>query len=163
MTEAAETPARVRMKDVQGMPGTAGGLVLRLFQFFFAVAALCVMATTSDFTSVTAFCYLVAAVTLQSLWSLCLAFVDVYALLVKRCLRNRQVTCLFAIGDGITATLTFAAACSSAGITVLIGNDLNICSENHCASFETATAMAFISWFTVSPSFLLNFWSLASR
>lgn len=163
MTEAAENPPRVRMKDVQGMPGTPGGLVLRLLQFFFAVAALCVMATTNDFTSVTAFCYLVAAVILQSLWSLSLAFVDVYALLVKRCLRNPRVTCLFAIGDGITSTLTFAAACSSAGITVLIGNDLNICAENHCASFETATAMAFISWFTVSPSFLLNFWSLASR
>lgn len=163
MTEAAENPPRVRMEDVQGMPGTTGGLLLRLLQFFFAVVALCVMATTNDFASVTAFCYLVAAVILQSLWSLSLAFIDIYALLVKRCLRNPQLTCLFAIGDGITATLTFAAACSSAGITVLIGNDLNICAENHCASFETATAMAFISWFTVSPSFLLNFWSLASR
>ena len=63
----------------------------------------------------------------------------------------------------ITATLTFAAACASSGITVLIGNDLNICSQNHCTSFETATAMAFISWFAVCPSFLMNFWSLACR
>ncbi|MBA0809589.1 hypothetical protein Gohar_025230 [Gossypium harknessii] len=63
----------------------------------------------------------------------------------------------------ITSTLTFAAASASAGITVLIDNDLDKCSVNHCTKFETATAMAFISWFVMSPSFLLNFWSLASH
>ncbi|URD73913.1 hypothetical protein MUK42_08429 [Musa troglodytarum] len=163
LTDAAENPPRVRMKDIQGMPGTPGGLALRLFQFAFAVAALGVMVSTSDFASVTAFCYLVAAVIVQCLWSISLAFLDIYALLVKRSLRNSRALCMFTIGDGITSTLTFAAACASAGITVLIGNDLNVCSQNHCTSFETATAMAFISWFAVSPSFLLNFWSLASR
>ncbi|CAL9071551.1 unnamed protein product [Musa textilis] len=163
LTDAAENPPRVRMKDIQGMPGTPGGLALRLFQFTFAVAALGVMVSTSDFASVTAFCYLVAAVIVQCLWSISLAFLDIYALLVKRSLRNSRALCMFTIGDGITSTLTFAAACASAGITVLIGNDLNVCSQNHCTSFETATAMAFISWFAVSPSFLLNFWSLASR
>ncbi|KAJ8497617.1 hypothetical protein OPV22_008169 [Ensete ventricosum] len=163
LTDAAENPPRVRMKDIQGMPGTPGGLALRFFQFAFAVAALGVMVSTSDFASVTAFCYLVAAVILQCLWSISLAFLDIYALLVQRSLRNTRALCMFTIGDGITSTLTFAAACASAGITVLIGNDLNVCSQNHCTSFETATAMAFISWFAVSPSFLLNFWSLASR
>lgn len=63
----------------------------------------------------------------------------------------------------VTSTLTFAAACASAGITVLIGNDLGVCSQNHCLEFETATAMAFLSWFCALPSFLLSFWSLASR
>ncbi|XP_068663398.1 CASP-like protein 5A2 [Aristolochia californica] len=164
LTDGAVNDApRVRMKDIQGMPGTPGGLALRFFQFVFAVASLCVMASTSDFASVTAFCYLVAAVILQSFWSLTLAMVDIYALLVKRCLRNCRIVSLFTIGDGITSTLTFAAACASAGITVLIGNDLGECAQNHCTKFETATAMAFISWFAVSPSFLLNFWSLASR
>lgn len=52
--EGANAP-RARMKDIQGMPATLGGLVLRLCQFFFAAAALCIMATTSDFPSVTAF------------------------------------------------------------------------------------------------------------
>ncbi|THU44180.1 hypothetical protein C4D60_Mb02t04690 [Musa balbisiana] len=163
LADAAENPLGVRMKDVQGMPGTPGGLALRLVQFAFAVAALGVMTSTSDFPSVTAFCSLVAAAILQSLWSISLAFLDVYALLVRRCLRNRRALCWFTIGDGITATLTFATACASAGITVLIGNDLNLCSENHCTSFETAAAMAFIGWFAVSPSFLLNLWSLACR
>ncbi|KAL5990641.1 hypothetical protein ACLOJK_011544 [Asimina triloba] len=54
-TDVAHDPRRVRMKDIQGMPGTVGGLALRFFQFAFAVGALCVMASTSDFPSVTAF------------------------------------------------------------------------------------------------------------
>ncbi|KAB5561710.1 hypothetical protein DKX38_006667 [Salix brachista] len=151
------------MKDIQGMPGTKGGLALRLSQFIFAVAALSVMASTSDFASVTAFTYLVVATSLQCLWSLCLAIVDIYALLVMRSLQNYRIVISFAVGDGIASTFTFAAACASAGITVLIDNDLNSCDDNHCLQFETATAMAFISCFSALTSFLLNFWSLASR
>ncbi|KAK1266302.1 CASP-like protein [Acorus gramineus] len=177
-TDGPNNLQRVRMKDTQGMPGTPGGLALRFFQFAFAAVSLSVMASTPDFQSVTAFwyrwtledmfwhlfsSYLVAAVGLQSLWSLSLAVVDIYALLVRRCLRNRQAVCLFTIGDGVTSTLTFAAACACAGITVLIGNDIGSCGQNPCARFEISTAMAFMSWFAVSPSFLLNFWSLASR
>ncbi|KAA3456646.1 CASP-like protein 5A2 [Gossypium australe] len=154
---------RVRMKDVQGMPGTLGRLVLRICQFAFAVVGLCVMATISDFPSVTAFCYLVAATGLQSLWSLSFAIIDIYALLVRRSLQNSRVVTLFTIGDGITSTLTFAAACASAGITVLIDNNLDSCTQNNCTQFETSTAMAFVCWFTALPLFLLNFWSLASR
>ncbi|KAI4322269.1 hypothetical protein L6164_021980 [Bauhinia variegata] len=161
-TEAANAP-RVRMNDIHGMPGTPCGLAFRISQFIFAAAALSLMASASDFPSVTAFCYLVAAASLQTLWSFSLAIVDIYALLVRRSLQNYQVVSLFTIGDGITSTLTFAAACASAGITVLIDNDLGRCSENHCVQFETATGMAFICWFTTLPSFLLNFWSLASR
>ncbi|KAK2980558.1 hypothetical protein RJ640_006051 [Escallonia rubra] len=163
LTAGGANAPRARMKEIQGMPGTIGGLVLRLSQFAFAAVALSVMASTSDFPSVTAFRYLVAASSLQSLWSLSLAILDIYALLVGRCFQNYRVVCSFAVGDGVTSTLTLAAACASAGITVLIGNDLGSCSQNHCIEFETATAMAFLSWFTALPSFLLNFWSLASR
>ncbi|KAL8526059.1 hypothetical protein ACS0TY_015321 [Phlomoides rotata] len=99
LTEAA--PARVRMKDVQGMAGTTGALFLRLCQFVFAAVSLCVMATTSDFPSVTAFRYLVAAVGLQTIWSLSLALTDVYALLVRRSFRNIGAVSFFAIGDGV--------------------------------------------------------------
>ncbi|OWM68899.1 CASP-like protein 5A2 [Punica granatum] len=161
-TEGANEP-RARMKDIQGMPATLGGLALRLCQFLFAAASLCVMATTSDFPSVTAFCYLVAAAGLQSTWSFSLALTDIYAILVRRSLQNQRVLMLFTIGDGVTSTLMFAAACASAGITVLIDNDLGSCSQNHCVQFETATAMAFISWFVALPSFFFNFWFLASR
>ncbi|OIW08561.1 hypothetical protein TanjilG_03237 [Lupinus angustifolius] len=153
---------RVRMKDIQGMPGTVGGLSLRVSQFIFAAAAISIMVSTNDFPSVTAFRYLVAAAGLQTLWSFLSAIIDIYALLVRRSLQNSRVVRLFAIGDGVTSTLTFAAACASAGITVLIDNDLESCGQNHCVQFETATGMAFLCWFTTLPSFLLNFWSLAS-
>ena len=53
-TDGANAPM-VRMKDMEGMPGTRGGLALRFSQFLCAAAALVVMATTSDFPSVTAF------------------------------------------------------------------------------------------------------------
>lgn len=131
-----------------------------------AVNGLCICFSLYGFNyfhSVHCISYLVAAVGLQSLWSLSLASVDIYCLSVRRRLGKCRVVSVFAIGDGITSTLTFAAACSSAGITVLIGNDLNKCALNHCTRFETATAMAFLSWFMVSPSFLMNFWSLASK
>ncbi|GMH07114.1 hypothetical protein Nepgr_008954 [Nepenthes gracilis] len=155
-------PPRVRIKDIQGMPGTPGGLTLRLCQSACAILALWVMATTSDFPSVTAFCYLVAAASLQVIWSLLAAVADIYALLVKRSFRNCRALSLFTAGDGIFSTLTFAAASAAAGITVLIDNDLGVCSQNHCVDFETATGMAFMAWFASLPSFLLNFWSLAS-
>ncbi|CAH8361750.1 unnamed protein product [Eruca vesicaria subsp. sativa] len=143
-----------RMKDVQGMPGTTGGLILRLSQFVSALISVSVMITTSDYRFATAFCCLVLAVSLQSLWSLTLFIIDAYALLVKRSLRNLLIVQCFTVGDGVTAS-------ASAGITVLI-NDLDRCDVNQCTRFETAVAMAFISWFAVSPSFILNFWSLAS-
>ncbi|KAK4377558.1 hypothetical protein RND71_003854 [Anisodus tanguticus] len=154
---------RIMMKDLQGMPGTLGSLILCLCQLVFAVISVCVMVTTSDFPTLVCFSYLVAAVGLQIIWSLVLAIADLYAILVKRSYRNAAVVSLFAIGDGITSTLTFAAACASAGITVLISNDLDKCKVNHCTRFMSATAMAFLSWFAASPSFFMNFWSLASR
>jgi hypothetical protein len=58
VTDAANNAIpRGRMKDIQGTPGTPGGLALRVSQFAFALVALCVMATTNDFPSVTAFRY----------------------------------------------------------------------------------------------------------
>ncbi|KAC9170975.1 hypothetical protein E3N88_46269 [Mikania micrantha] len=131
-----------RMKDVQGMPGTPAGLALRVFQSGFAAVAVAVMTATNDFPSVTAFRYLVAALSLQCLWGVT-AIVDLYALL-------------------ITSTLTFAAACASAGITVLIHSDFNDCAQNHCARFETSMLWLLLAGFG-SPSFFLCFWSLASR
>lgn len=159
-TEAAP---RAMMKHVQGMPGTGGGLGLRLCQLAFAAISLSVMLPTSDFPSVSAFCFLVAAVGLQSLWSLLLAVIDAYALLVRRSFQSYGIVSLFTFGDGVTSTLTFSAACASAGITVFIGDGINTCAVNHCARFESATAMAFLCWFVAAPSFFFNFWSLASR
>lgn len=55
MTDHAIAIPRHTLKDTQGMPGTLGGFLLRFLQFSFAVVSLSVMATTSDFPSVTAF------------------------------------------------------------------------------------------------------------
>lgn len=159
----AHPPPRLRMKDYQGMPGTLGALALRFGQVGFSVLAFTIMVSTTDFAQVTAFCYLVAATVLQCLWSLILAAVDMYALLVQRNLHNSSLISFFAVGDGVTSTLTFAAACATAGITVLIDNDLNQCDANQCGKYEAAAAMAFISWIMGAPSFLLTFWLLATR
>ncbi|KAJ0681138.1 putative casparian strip membrane protein [Helianthus annuus] len=102
--------------------------------------------------------YLVAAVRLQSLWSLSLAMIDVYALCVKRSVRNTSLITMYTIGCGITSTITFAAACACVGITV-ISNDLNRCDINHCKKFMSATSMAFICWFPISQ-YLANKWLL---
>jgi hypothetical protein len=63
----------------------------------------------------------------------------------------------------VISTITFAGACATAGITVLIDNDLNQCGPNHCRKYEVAAAMAFMSWIMAAPSFLLAFWLLATR
>ncbi|WVZ55924.1 hypothetical protein U9M48_006523 [Paspalum notatum var. saurae] len=99
-------PPWVLMKDLPGMPGTPGSLSLRVTQLLFAAMSLAIMSSTVDFASITAFCYLVAGAILQCVWSLFVAIVDLYAILVKRCLRNRRAVALFAIGDGVRKTLS---------------------------------------------------------
>jgi len=160
--EGAGPPAN-RMKDLIGSAGTVGGLLLRFFQFTFAFISFCVMVTVPGFSSVTAFCYLVAAMVFQCMWSLAIGLLDAYALLTGRRLQNSLLVSLFVVGDWVTSTMTFAAACSAAGITVLIDNDLHECGPNHCSRFEAAVAMAFLGWITISLSFFFSFWVLASR
>lgn len=158
----AQPAPEVQMKDLPGMPGTPGGLGLRVLQLLFAAISLATMSSTTDFASVSAFSYLIATAILQCLWSLSVAIVDIYALLVKRCLRNRWAVALFAIGDGITWAGSFSGACFAAGVTTLIDTDLDMCYENHCASFQTAVAMEFMCCFSLLPSFCLNYYSVAS-
>ncbi|KAM0876426.1 hypothetical protein ACQ4PT_036192 [Festuca glaucescens] len=155
-------PIGVRMKNPQGSPGTLGGIGFRVAQASFAATSLATMASTRVFPSVSAFRYLIAAATLQCLWSLTIASVEIYAFLVKRSFRNLEAACLFSVGDGITGSLTFSAACAAAGVTVLIGSDVEMCAGNPCALFMTAVAMAFLSWFALAPSFLFNFGFMAS-
>ncbi|XBJ20520.1 hypothetical protein VPH35_011334 [Triticum aestivum] len=150
-------PPGVLMVDLLGAPGTRWGLGTRLAQAVFAAAAVASMASTDDFRVVTAFSLLIAAASLQCLWSLALGAVDIYALLVKRAFRSPRATTMYSIGDWVSpGAPTFAAASGSAGITILLNDDLMMCSENHCPSFMAATAMAFFSWFAIAPSCLFN-------
>ncbi|KAL5673365.1 hypothetical protein ACJX0J_017671, partial [Zea mays] len=87
------------MTEVAGRPGTSGGLALRAGQFVFAAASICAMASAPGFTNYTAFCYLVASMGLQALWSLGLGCLDYYALTLRRDLQQALLMSLFVVGD----------------------------------------------------------------
>ncbi|EOY07423.1 hypothetical protein QUC31_011354 [Theobroma cacao] len=153
------------MKELIGSPGTVSGLTLRIAQCAFAAASIGVMVSTSDFSTYTAFCYLIASMGLQLLWSFGLACLDVYALRRKRDLQNPVLVSLFVVGDWVTAMLSLAAACSSAGVIVLYARDLDFCrAQAHlpCRRYEISIILAFITWVLIAMSSHVMFWILAS-
>ncbi|KAG6476291.1 CASP-like protein 5B3 [Zingiber officinale] len=153
------------MKVVVGSPGTWSGLLLRTGQCAFAGASIAVMLSAYGFSNYTAFCYLIASMGLQTLWSFGLLCLDVFALKSKRDLHNPLLISLFVVGDWVTATLSLAAACSSAGVLVLFMRDVGFCRKYpqlSCGRFETSISMAFVTWFLVAKSSLAMFWILAS-
>lgn len=78
--------------------------LLYLYHMHLSFFSLCLFkccSVTESFHNVLHVSYLVAAAGLQSLWSLTLAIVDIYALLVGRSLQNYRVVSLFAVGDGV--------------------------------------------------------------
>ncbi|KAI5649495.1 hypothetical protein M9H77_35500 [Catharanthus roseus] len=151
------------MKDFAGTPGTLTGLFLRMAQCCFAAGSIASMVTTKTFFSITAFCYLIASMGLQLVWSFGLASLDAYALVRKKILHNPVLVSLFVVGDWVTATLSLAAAASSAGVTVLYFGDLGGCSfGEECTKFQMAVALAFLSWITIAISSLIMFWLLAA-
>ncbi|KAL3521137.1 hypothetical protein ACH5RR_019286 [Cinchona calisaya] len=153
------------MKDLFGSPGKVSGLILRMGQCFFAAASLGVMASAPGFSTATAFCYLIASMGLQLLWSFGLACFDVHALRLKRDLHNHVFVSLFVVGDWVTATLSLAAACSSAGVIILLIKDTNFCkmeSKLSCDMFQISVGLAFVSWFLLAISSYVMFWLAAS-
>ncbi|PSR97954.1 CASP-like protein [Actinidia chinensis var. chinensis] len=151
------------MKDFAGTPGTVTGLVLRVSQCLFAAASIASMATTNNFFNITAFCYLIASMGLQVLWSFGLAFLDAYALAKKKVLHNHVLVSLFVVGDWVTATLSLAAASASAGITMLYFSDLGSCQLGvECQKYQISIVFAFLSWITIAISSLIMFWLLAA-
>ncbi|KAL5195693.1 CASP-like protein 5B3 [Glycine soja] len=169
------------MKDFPGTPGTGLGLALRISQFVFAAGSIASMATTPSFFNFTAFCYLIASMGLLVIWSFVLALLDAYALVKKKVLHNAVLVSLFVVGDWVslclnlysyylldhcpqvTATLSLAAASSSAGITVLYFNDLGHCHfGEECQKYQISVALAFLSWFPISISSLIMLWLLAA-
>lgn len=151
------------MKDFPGTPGTFTGLVLRISQCIFAVGSIASMATTTSFFNFTAFCYLIASMGLQVIWSFVLAVLDAYALVRKKVLHNPVLVSLFVVGDWVTATLSLAAASASAGITVLYFGDLGSCKlGEECQKYQMSVALAYMSWVTVAISSLIMLWLLAA-
>ncbi|KAK4436594.1 CASP-like protein 5B2 [Sesamum alatum] len=155
------------MKELFGSPGRKSGLILRIGQCVFAAASIGVMASASGFSTSTAFCYLIASMGLQVLWSLGLACLDIHALRLNKDIYNHIVVSLFVVGDWVTATLSLAAASSSAGVMLLFTKDTNLCSLDlqtrfSCRMFQISIAFAFASWFLLAVSSYIMFWLVAS-
>ncbi|XP_061964658.1 CASP-like protein 5B2 isoform X1 [Populus nigra] len=181
------------MKEIIGGPGTVSGLLLRIGQCVFAAASISIMTSAIGFSSYTSFCYLIASMGLQLLWSFGLACLDIYALRRKKDLQNPVLVSLFVVGDWaklkrglkiccpstdiaklllfilfrsmVTAMLSLAAACSSAGVVVLYARDMNFCKihpDLPCSRYEISILLAFITWLQVSISSHVMFWILAS-
>ncbi|KAB2010941.1 hypothetical protein ERO13_D10G235500v2 [Gossypium hirsutum] len=147
-----------------GSPGKLSGLLLRIGQCFSAAASIGFMVSAHGFFNSTAFCYLIASMGIQVLWSFGLACLDFHALRSKTNLHNPVLVSLFVIGDWVTATLSLAAACSSAGVTVLYSRDLGYCRSPQipCSHFKASILFAFISWFLLAVSSHVTFWLLAA-
>ncbi|TVU10969.1 hypothetical protein EJB05_44526, partial [Eragrostis curvula] len=165
------------MKDVVGSPGTWSGLALRVSQCVAAGASMAAMATAYGFSNYTAFCYLIASMGLQLLWSFGLACLDIYSLKTKRDLHNPVLVSLFVVGDWIiglatpkdakvvTAILSFAAASASAGVTILFERDVHFCRmypQLSCGRYELSVILAFITWSFIATSAVSMFWLLPS-
>ncbi|CAN1279471.1 CASP-like protein 5B3 [Linum perenne] len=150
------------MRDFAGTPGTLTALFLRISQCVFAAASITAISTTSSFFNFTAFCYLIASMGLQVIWSFGLALLDAYALLRGKILHNSLLVSLFAVGDWVTATLSLAAASASAGITILLFHDLGHCGLlGECQKYQMAVALAFLSWITIATSSIIMLWLMA--
>ena len=65
----------------------------------------------------------------------------------------------------VVATLSLAAASSSAGVAILYSRDLNYCRSPlriSCSKIEISVAFAFVSWFLLAISSLVTFWLLGT-
>ncbi|CAH9127905.1 unnamed protein product [Cuscuta epithymum] len=156
-------PGRVRMNRVQGMPATLAGLVLRVYQFAFSAIAAFLICYTAGFPSAVSFRFLLIAVVVHGLWSLLLAIVDAYGLLMIRTFRNVRFVYTIVLIDAVISSGTFAAACSCSSVTALMIMDPKKCDVHHCKTFIVAAVLAFFGWLFSLPCFFINFWSLASR
>ncbi|PWA88182.1 hypothetical protein CTI12_AA123530 [Artemisia annua] len=147
------------------VPKPVSGLVLRMGQCLFAAASIAVMSSASGFATSTAFCYLIAAMGLQVLWSFGLACLDIHALRLNKDLHNHIFLSLLVVGDWVTAILSLAAASSSAGVMVVFIKDTNICRVQptlSCNTFQISIALAFVAWFLLAVSSYVMFWLLAT-
>ncbi|XP_021896726.1 CASP-like protein 5C3 [Carica papaya] len=154
------------MDEVPGSVGTSASFSLRLGQTVFASASLLFMSLGVQFYSYTAFCYLVTIMGLVIPWSLTLALVDGYSIIVKCPVRQRSILLIIVIGDWVLSTLTLAAACSSASVVNLLlhtdHTDASYCPPTFCSRYQLSAAMAFLTWFLSMASSLFNLWLLPS-
>ncbi|KAF5448751.1 hypothetical protein F2P56_029256 [Juglans regia] len=151
------------MDEVPGSLGTSASFSLRLGQTLFASASLLFMSLGVDFYSYTAFCYLVTIMSLVIPWSLTLALVDGYSVLVKCPVRQPGILLIIVFGDWVLSILTLAAACSTVSVVdLLLHFNGSYCPPKLCSRYQISAAMAFLSWFMSLASALFNLWLLPS-
>ncbi|KAJ0010849.1 CASP-like protein 5C1 [Pistacia vera] len=148
---------------VPGSVGTSASFSLRLGQAIFSSASLLFMSLGVEFYSYTAFCYLVTIMGLVIPWSVTLAIVDGYSVLVKCPIRQPGILLIIVLGDWVLSILTLAAACSTASVVdLLLHADGAYCPTKFCSRYQISAAMAFLTWFLSSASSLFNLWLLPS-
>ncbi|KAI3462792.1 hypothetical protein Pfo_019455 [Paulownia fortunei] len=151
------------MEELPGALGTSGSLALRLGQAIFAVASLLFMCLGIEFYSYTTFCFLVTIMGLVIPWSLTLALVDVLSVYVNRPVLPPGILSIVVVGDWVLSFLSLAASCSAASVTdFLLASGDSFCSGKLCTRYQLAAAMAFLSWFVLLTSSLINLWLLTS-
>uniref|UniRef100_A0A453GJ62 CASP-like protein n=1 Tax=Aegilops tauschii subsp. strangulata TaxID=200361 RepID=A0A453GJ62_AEGTS len=96
---------RQGMKRVAGSPGTWSGMALRLSQCVFAAASTFAMVSGFGYSNYSAFFYLIAALILQLMWSLRLAYKDIFALRNKKDLHTRDNLLFIVIVDWVSRSL----------------------------------------------------------
>ncbi|KAL6600596.1 hypothetical protein ACP70R_045396 [Stipagrostis hirtigluma subsp. patula] len=115
------------MKDVAGSPGTWGGLALRVSQCVCTAASLVAITTAQGNDSFSAFIFLGISMELQLLWSFCLACLDIHSLRTNMDLRDPALIGALVVKDWIMGINSLAAACASAGLTILLDRDAQVC------------------------------------
>uniref|UniRef100_A0A453GJB3 CASP-like protein n=2 Tax=Aegilops tauschii subsp. strangulata TaxID=200361 RepID=A0A453GJB3_AEGTS len=102
---SAASRAEQGMKRVVGSPGTWSGMALRLSQCVFAAASTFAMVSGFGYSNYSAFFYLIAALILQLMWSLRLAYKDIFALRNKKDLHTRDNLLFIVIVDWVSRSL----------------------------------------------------------
>lgn len=151
------------MDELPGTLGTSASLALRLGQSIFSVASLLFMCLDVPFYSFTSFCYLVTVMGLVMAWSLTLAMVDAFSILIKLPSRQAGIVSLVVLGDWVLSFLSLAASCSTASSAdYLIQSRSSFCKGNLCTRYQLSAAMALLAWFLTFASSLFNLWLLPS-
>ncbi|KAL1188883.1 CASP-like protein 5C1 [Cardamine amara subsp. amara] len=140
--------------------GTSLSFVLRLGQTLFSSASLFFMCfdDEEDFYAYTAFCYIVIVMGLVTPWSVMLALIEAYSIIVQKLPMQATVVSVIVFGDFVLSYLSLGGACSTASVAELLID----AGEKQCDRYKLSATMAFLSSFLSFASAFFNFRLLPS-
>ncbi|XP_010446729.1 PREDICTED: CASP-like protein 5C1 [Camelina sativa] len=140
--------------------GTSSSFVLRIGQTLFSSASLLFMCFNDDedLYAYTAFCYLVTVMGLVTPWSVTLALMDAYSIIIQSLPMQATVISVIVAGDFVLSFLSLGGACSTASVAVLLIG----AGEKQCDRYKLSATMAFLSSFLSFTSTFFNFRLLPS-